>query len=335
MQAHDLCRLKILYEVDMKKTALLFIIVLVIASSGCGKTVSSTKGIVINSFTFSPAKLSNGEEGIISLEIQNLGGITAKEVEAHLYNIDSKTYFDIKKSDGTYSTKHSFADMVPPDKLNNIPSFPETAVWVVDNNGKRGAPEGLPIIFEPKVKVCYLYDTISTAEFTVISSDELRQQMQRGVYKEKQVITKSSEGPISIEILTPQPIKAEAGKKIKIHVKVRNTDKLNGLVYLNEYKTTDAEVSSSVDCTDPSVMKKQINRVKISIDIPDMPSVTFTPRVIRLLKGDGEEGTATFISDDIVDLSDVVQKEYHVVMTTSYGYFVESETSFTLEHDLI
>ncbi|RLG14884.1 MAG: hypothetical protein DRN66_00775 [Candidatus Nanohalarchaeota archaeon] len=313
---------------NKNKIVVFLIIAVVIAGSGCTGTAvnTATKGIAINSFTFSPTKMVNGEDGTLALEIQNIGGATAKNTKAFLYNIDSTAYFTITNSSNDNTTNHSFGDMSPPDTVNNIPSFPETVVWTLNNNGKVGAPEGIPITFDPKVRVCYLYNTTSTAEFTVISRDELRQQTQRGIYEEKPVVTRSSGGPLSIEIMTPQPIKAENGKKIKILVKVRNTDKLNGLVF---------QTPDNIDkCINPTEMKKLINRVNVSISIPDMPggATLFDSQTVRLLKGDGEEGTATFTSK-AVNLSNVVQKEFHIVMTTSYGYFVESQATFTLEHD--
>ncbi|MCK5040399.1 MAG: hypothetical protein KAR87_05520 [Candidatus Aenigmarchaeota archaeon] len=309
-----------------KKIIIMLVVAAIIVTSGCtgGSNINTaTKGMVINSFTFSPNNMVNGEDGTLALEVQNIGGTTAKETKAFLYHVDSSAYFEITEG-GLPTTEYSFGDMSPPDTVNNIPSFPETVVWTVDNDGKEGAPEGIPMLFEPKVRLCYLYDTTSTAEFTVISRDELRQQVQRGSYQETPVVTRSSGGPLSIEILTPQPIKADNNKVIKIQVKVRNLDKLNGLVFQNP---------ASIDtCIDPAALKSLINRVDVSISIPELPLANFADQTIRLLKGDGVEGTATFTSDS-VDLSGIVQKKLHIVMTTSYGYFVESQASFTLEHE--
>ena len=314
-----------------KNTIILLTIAFLVALSGCtsgGSTAvnRATQGMVINSFTFSPSKMVNGEEGSMVLEVQNIGGTTARDVKAFLYNIDSTAYFAITES-GVVATDYLFGDMTPPDMVNNIPSFPESIVFTADNNALEGAPEGIPITFEPKVRVCYLYETTATAEFTVISADELRQQTQRGVYKESPVITSSSGGPLGIEIMTPQPIKADANKEIRIQVKVRNLDKLNGLVFEQPVAPQTIDV-----CMNPTTLKDMINRVTVSLSIPDLPAAVFADQTVRLLKGDGSEGTATFKSN-AVDLSGVVQKDFHIVLTASYGYFVESQTGFILENE--
>ena len=320
-----------------KKIIILLIIVSLVAFSGCtgGKSVAvnkATQGMVINSFTFSPSNMVNGEEGSMVLEVQNIGGTTAEEVKAFLYNIDSTAYFAITGGIAGAETTYLFGDMTPPDTVNNIPSFPESIVFTADNTGLVGAPEGIPVSFDPKVRVCYIYETTATAEFTVISADELRQQTQRGVYKESPVITSSSGGPLSIEILTPQPIKANAAKIITIQVKVRNLDKLNGLVFKEPNIALVPPETIDV-CMDPSTLKDKINRVDVSISIPELPGAVFTAQTVRLLKGDGAEGTATFRSNAAVDLSGVVQQDFHIVLTARYGYFIEAQTGFVLEND--
>ena len=90
-------------------------------------------------------------------------------------------------------------------------------------------------------------------------------------------------------------------------------------------------------------LKKNKNKISVVVDIPDLgdkckingdpdQSCTITKN-ITLTKG-GREGRATF-TFEVPTLNKIVPTEarFHIILTSTYGYFVEDICSFTLNNE--
>ena len=291
---------------------LLTVIAIIVLASGCtmpGGTTSvatSTKGVVINSLLFSPAQLEGTEEGVLALEIQNIGSVQAKNIKAYVYGMDTVNAWTVVSDQGT--PEYDFGTLDAPDSVNNIESFPITGTWTFAPTAS--APEGVPIEYHPSVRVCYDYTVTSTAKFTVISKEELKNEKNRGVLTYSDVTTKNSGGPISIDIASRQPIVVSslvAAKELSVNVKVRNNDMTTGIVYL-----------PGSDCM--KLATGDFNRVVVTVEIPSIGE-THTETI---LLSDGKTGSKTFTFSSIPN--DVVKQDMDIILTSTYGYSVEDSS---------
>ncbi|RLG14883.1 MAG: hypothetical protein DRN66_00770 [Candidatus Nanohalarchaeota archaeon] len=292
----------------------IMVLVAVIAlASGCtlpGETGTavSTKGIVINSLSFNPSQLEGMDEGVLALEIQNLGSVTARDVKAYIYGMDTSNAWTVVSDQGTID--YDFGELNAPDVVNNIPSFPATATWTFTPTSP--APEGVPLEYNPAVRVCYNYNATATAKFTVISKEELKQERNRGSLTYTDVSTRNSGGPISIDITSRQPIvvsSTQTAKTLAVNVKVTNNDLTTGVVYL-----------PTADCM--KLGSGEFNRVEVTVKIPSIGE-THTGTI---LLSDGKTGSKTFTFSNIPN--DVVKQDMDIIFKTTYGYSVDASTRF-------
>src|SRR3989338_6106681 len=85
----------------MKKIIILIIAVILIAGcTGRQISVDSNNGISINRFAASPTEERSGGLVLFDLEIENVGGTTANNVKADLYNVERQW----RNTDGTLVT---------------------------------------------------------------------------------------------------------------------------------------------------------------------------------------------------------------------------------------
>jgi len=99
------------------------ILILITLIAGCtfpGQTATVAtinKGVVINSFDFNPSQLEGEfEEGVLNMEIQNLGGTDARQVIAYLYGMDFDNTWTITNDNGDNYANYSFGDLPAPDQ---------------------------------------------------------------------------------------------------------------------------------------------------------------------------------------------------------------------------
>ena len=308
----------IVYLINMKLYSMLVLVTFIVLISGCtlsggGDLEGSKEGIVINSLSFSPTRLEGKEEGILALEIQNVGSITAKNVTAHIYGIDTTNSWDVISDQGDLD--YYYGEVDASDKLNNIPSFPITATWSFTPLFL--PPKGVSIEYTPSVRVCYIYNTTATAKFRIISKEELKQEKRRGTLTYTDVSTKSSGGPVSIAITSRQPLivnSMKTAKTLAVNVKVINNDLTTGLIYL-----------PTVDCM--KLGSKEFNRLNVTVNIPSIGE----KHEGEILLGNGKIGSKTFIFSKIPN--DVIKQDVDIIITTTYGYSVDASTRFMQVED--
>ncbi|MCK5177029.1 MAG: hypothetical protein KAQ92_04850 [Candidatus Aenigmarchaeota archaeon] len=282
--------------------------------SGCtvpgGTTItSSTEGVVINSLSFNPTQVEGTDEGVLAIEVQNLGSVEAKNVKAYLYGMDTTNAWNVVSDQGTLD--YDFGDLDAPDVVNNIPSFPITSTWTFTPTAP--APQGVPLEYNPAARVCYDYSAVASAKFTIISKEELKQERTRGLMEESaDVTTKNSGGPISIDITSRQPVvvsSTAAAKALSVNVKVTNNDLTTGVVY-----------TPGADCM--SLGSGEFNRVDVTVEIPSIGEL----HTETILLSDGKTGSKTFTFTNIPN--DVVKQDMDIILRTTYGYSVDASTRF-------
>ena len=110
----------------MKKVFLVLLIASVVLISGCVNNravkTGENRGVTINSFTASPLQAYTGEQVLFDLEIENIGGTTAKNVQAHLFGVEGQWRDDLGNTIDSTLTKWGSIVLKPPVPSRNIRS---------------------------------------------------------------------------------------------------------------------------------------------------------------------------------------------------------------------
>ncbi|MFH0949296.1 MAG: hypothetical protein V1802_02305, partial [Candidatus Aenigmatarchaeota archaeon] len=114
---------------------LLFGVMALIIISGCvGQEnvvgVGTGKGVLIDSFITTPSltEVQSGETVLFDLEVQNVGGTTAKNVEVDLFGIEGQ-WRDVNGNLIGSTQKQSFGSMRPPASERNLEGDIKAAQW--------------------------------------------------------------------------------------------------------------------------------------------------------------------------------------------------------------
>lgn len=299
----------------MDKRALpFFVLAITIVLSACvgggGKegAVSLTQGVVINSFSFNPTAITSGETGTFALNIENKGSVKAT-VNAYLYNMNYSGW----SSDLTSANPNIISDiaLMPPDPDKNIPG--DTYVWTKDVTAPSIAT-GIKVPFNPRVRVCYKYNTTATTSFLVMSSDQWRIEQQQAKTTQTAITTQNSGAPVHFGITTRQPLiwypTTGTTPTMRVVVEATNVDPSAGVPYFK---------SGSSCMLLPSTER---NIVNVTVELIGIKKQSGTITLIG-----GKSGTKTFD----FDAPNVTRQEVTAILTSDYGYFVEAEAPITVQ----
>ena len=181
----------------MKRVALLIFAVAFIA--GCTGTTPSTdsnNGISIIRFAASPAEERSGGLVLFDVEIQNVGGTTARNVKADLFGVERQW----RNPDGSLVTstltKFGTATLKPPNLQRQLPGDFKIAQWqLMTPDIPQGVAPSLPV----EVRVTFDYNTSGFLIVPAVSDQEFEiRRIQNQPIASAEIV--NSEGPIKITI---------------------------------------------------------------------------------------------------------------------------------------
>ena len=183
----------------MKKVFLVLLIVSVVLISGCVNNravkTGENRGVTINSFSASPLQAYAGEQVLFDLEIENIGGTTAKNVQADLFGVEGQWRDSLGNIIDSTLTKWGSIVLKPPVPSRNIPGDFRITQWELTTpNIPQGITANLPI----EARVTYDYNTSGHLGVKLISQDEFRRQ---------QLIGEQSSGPAFVIVNSNGPLK--------------------------------------------------------------------------------------------------------------------------------
>ena len=183
----------------MKKVFLVLLIVSVVLISGCVNNravkTSENRGVTINSFSASPLQAYTGEQVLFDLEIENIGGTTAKNVQADLFGVEGQWRDSLGNIIDSTLTKWGSIVLKPPVPSRNIPGDFRITQWELTTPD---IPQGITANLPIEARVTYDYNTSGHLGVKLISQDEFRRQ---------QLIGEQSSGPAFVIVNSNGPLK--------------------------------------------------------------------------------------------------------------------------------
>ncbi|MEK6887319.1 MAG: hypothetical protein AABX14_00045 [Candidatus Aenigmatarchaeota archaeon] len=185
----------------MNKIIIPVLLVAVILASGCTNTrevtSDSSRGVTINSFTASPVQAYKGEPVIFDLEIENIGGTTAMNVQADVFGVQGQWKDSLGNAIDSTLPKWGTLTLRPPFPSRNIPGEFRIANWqVITPEIPQGITTSLPIT----ARVTYDYNTSGHLTVKLVSMDEYRRKQSLGEQVTNAFEIVNSNGPLKMSI---------------------------------------------------------------------------------------------------------------------------------------
>ncbi len=296
------------------------LLVLLVASLGCIASqepvqISRSAGLIISSFYAEDTELRGEDMTNMVLELENVGDADAGNIDISLLNtggftVDSPVY---QKT------------LSPPDTSTNLPGGRDKIIW------RLTAPKvDFPVKKSIKMKLGFDYKTEITKEIPIITYDKSRAGgVPRG-------IETNSEGPVSISILSEDPILLSSGKAsgtANFKLIVENTG--GGTVRTGraspggwcQGETLDCidQVKVEIASSDPAVHNYvQIGCEDYAGNLAFARSVTLGD--VKLWKG----GNTVINCKISIDMQDSDERHLVLKSTVAYRYYYENELQFSL-----
>jgi hypothetical protein len=174
-------------------------ILAVVLISGCTSgpvAQNAALGLAINSFESSDVQVDSGDPILLDIEVENVGGTTARNVQADLFGVEGQW----KDSMGNFLTDTQTKDLGtlrPPLPERNIPGDFRMAQWTLM---ARDIPQGLNTPLQVEARVSYDYNTSGFLRVIALSLDEQRRLQ---INKQEPSFTAeaiNSAGPLHLEV---------------------------------------------------------------------------------------------------------------------------------------
>lgn len=185
----------------MKGIYAIFLLGLLVLASGCVQPseggerpvkTSATDGIVINEFSSDLTRYESTESIPLYLEIENVGGTTAKSVNVTILGASWET--------ATTKLEKSFGDLSPPDLTVSPPVPGDFKTWTTTLSAFTDVPQGVETEVTLTARVEYGYSSNGAVHVDVLSKDEYKRRIQKGEVIPTAPTVENSAGPIHIDI---------------------------------------------------------------------------------------------------------------------------------------
>ncbi len=184
----------------MNKLVIMLLLAVVVVGGCTGSrpvNSSESRGVTINSFAASPVQVDAGEIVLFDLDIENIGGTIARNVQADIFGVEGQ-WRDITGNliDSTL-TKWGTVTMDPPIPTKNIPGDLRMTQWqMITPDIPQGVTVNLPI----ETRVTYDYNTSGHLGIKLISQDEWRRKQLTGEDTASPFEIVNSAGPLQMSI---------------------------------------------------------------------------------------------------------------------------------------
>lgn len=183
------------------KKAIIVLLLAVVLVSGCidqrPVNTSDSNGLSINSFAASPVRAFSGELVLFDLEVENVGGTTARNVQADLFDVEGQWRDQMANPVDSTLTTWGSVTLKPPMSERNIPGDLRIAQWQLMTPD---IPQGVQVNEPVEARVTFDYNTSGHFGVKMIS-----QQAYRQMQLNKQDVTNpftivSSSGPLKLSV---------------------------------------------------------------------------------------------------------------------------------------
>lgn len=181
-----------------------FALVLVVLAAGCigGQKVriDENNGLVINDFSIDPAEVESGRPFRIFLEVENVGGTTARDVKAFLFGASW-----VPNS----ATLEKWGNRIigPPDVLTQSPGGTLATSWDATVLGPAPLlPEGVVHTFKLTGRVTYNYSTSAVVNIPMFNEEEFLRKKKIGELIDATLVVSNTNAPIKVAIEGTSPV---------------------------------------------------------------------------------------------------------------------------------
>ncbi len=181
--------------------AYVILILAVVAISGCvgqrAVTVGENRGVTINSFLASPTQVYTGESVLLDVEIENIGGTTAKNVQVDLFGVEGQWRDSLGNLIDSTLTKWGNIILRPPFPDRNIPGDLRITQWEITTPD---IPQGITANLPIEARVTYDYNTSGHLGVKLVSLDEWRRKQLLSEEVTNPFVIINSNGPLKLSI---------------------------------------------------------------------------------------------------------------------------------------
>ncbi len=302
----------------LQKQRLLLTLFLIIFISGCvnGGTVRAGNGISINSFSFNPDEVFNGQATLLSLEIQNLGDMELNDIYVYLYGLNfGESEWAIKSVDKDEDQEVKLIDSSGESLLiysllqpfSGVEGEVEKIRWVL--TAPKNLPEDITFNQEAGVIVCSAYNTVARCNVEAISENEYLTNQPA----QHQITLSQHVGPLRVSVDSMQPLIVTGDSKLTAKIIITN---IGGGIATN-YDCSDFFADSNLD---------DLNKVNVDIKLSGSPCSVVDKGVYL------RDGKAT----DFTVRCDVPQatgpkQTYELNIGLGYRYYVEKRAKIKVK----
>ncbi len=294
-----------------KELVIILITVSLVFASGCIEFGEDEEpaayGLTIETLEAIPSQVFSGDTFELVLDVRNLGGVEAREIEPELYTAGGASTTDD-------FTPSSVGSLNPP----TADFEGEGASFSLDMSAPTLSVSDETV--RPEVRVPYKYKTESRILIPVLHEEEYR--AIEGTDETVPRIEKArvTDGPFTVDITGPNPGRVGDGD-IEVPFTVSGSNIGGGTAYL--------------ESGHPSPGTDDLNRIDIDVDIDhddfDMSEDACDESSIRLRKDGSFHISCTMSFDG--DIDDVTFEEVPVSLTLDYGYRIRQRTSAYVRRD--
>ena len=311
--------------------------VLVLLLSGCTDSTSSSgtsgffgygTGIKIHSFDFSSDKVYSGHPSLLTLEMQNLGAVDAKNIYIYLYGLSrgENEWFDDLSTIAYSGAEKADKDprvlvidsLMAPVKSLNAGGESAQITWVLD--APKDLPEEQVFKYTAAARVCYPYSTTSIAKVEVLDEEEYLFQDREGTLKKHPIVFDTTASPLDVAMTIDQPMMLSDKDEITFRVKI--IDRGGGTI-------------TTMDCSDAFEWEENVLDLfalhdKIIVTLGNR-ECDLALRDLYFRVSDSGSPTADFpVTCDIPSL-DVPMQILDLKMRFEYNYFIDASTVVSVE----
>jgi len=174
----------------------------IIAISGCTQrstTIDANNGLKINEFSADPLEAESNDLVSFLLEVENVGGTTAKDVVANLYGVQNQ-WIDTNNNVVDSTLTKEIGTLKPPDITRNIPGDFKMVQWTL--RAPR-MPEGTNQILPITARITYIYNT--TGSIVIKAFSDQQQKIEQNLKKwppANPFVVTNTNAPIKIDVPT-------------------------------------------------------------------------------------------------------------------------------------
>lgn len=177
-------------------------VVLAVGCTNKSATQSATQGVTINSFTATDSQVRSGDTVLFDLEVENIGGTTARNVQVDLFGVEGQ-WMDTSGNFIQDTQTKQLGTLKPPLVERNIPGDFKLSQWQLKT---RDVAQGLNSNMQVEARVTYDYNTSGYLRVAALSYDEYRRLQINNQQPDFTAEAVNSQGPIHLEI-APQFMK--------------------------------------------------------------------------------------------------------------------------------